>query len=137
LPKYSGIIEPTVPEVTWENLKQTCLLVIENQLNFYLELKKGKYGLKPIYEPQGHIKSGAPLQVWWFPKFIAEGFIERFKANTPSVDTNWPDELAAEVYRECRPYIDHLARQEAARAEQVPARWEFLVANGLVVKDTG
>ena len=117
--QYSRIIEPTVPEVTWENLIQTCLLVIENRLNFYLELQKGKYGLKPIYEPRGHVKRGVPLQVWWFPKFIAEGFVERYKANTPSIDPNWPDELAAEVYRECMPDIDHLGRQEAARAEQV------------------
>jgi len=123
-----------VPEVTWENFREKCLLVIDNLINFYLELHKGEFSMKPIYEPQGHLKNGAPMQVWWFPKFIAEGFVEKYKANIPSVDPNWPDELAAAVYRECRPYLDHLARQEAARRVQHPARWEYLVANGLVMK---
>jgi hypothetical protein len=136
LPKYSGIIEPTVPEVTWENFKKTCLLVTDEPINFYLELHKGECGLHPIYEPQGHVHH-PPMHVWWFPRFIAEGFVEKYKANTPSVDPNWPDELAAAVYRECRPYQDHRERQEAARLQQASARWEFLVKSGLVVKETG
>jgi hypothetical protein len=133
LPKYHGIIDPTVPEVTWENFQQICLLVVDEPINFYLELQKGKYGMRPIYEPQGHTNH-PPKLVWWFPKFIAAGFVERYKANTPSVDPNWPDELAAEIYAECKPFQDHRERQEVALHAQQTARWEFLVANGLVMK---
>ena len=119
-------IDPTVPEVTWENLKTTCLRVAKEPLNFYLELHKGECGLQPIYEPFGH-RDDVPLEVWWYPLFIAQGFKEKFAANKMSVDTNWPDESAAEVYRECKPFLDHKERINKAAYDQRTSRHEYIV----------
>jgi len=108
-------------------------MVVENPLNFYLELHKGEFGMRPVYEPRGH-KEGQPTETWWFPKFIAEGFVEKYKANIPSVDPNWPDEMAAAVYKDCKPYEEHLARQKTARTSQHQKRWRYIVSTKLSVE---
>lgn len=135
-PMGPTIIDLEVPEVTWDNLKTTCFRTSKEVLNFYLELHKGEFDLRPIYEPFGH-RDGMPIEIWWYPAFIALGFKEKFEANKLCVDPNWPDELAAEVYRECKPFLDHKERINKAAYDQRTARHEYVVKRELEERRKG
>ena len=119
------IVDPTVPAVTWENLNEDCLRVRSEVLNLYLDTQVGKFGLKPIYEPYGHRSDY--LEVFWFPKWIAQAFLEKFRANEMSVDPKWPDEDAMEVAADCRKFYQRKSTQHKKSYDQQCARHQHLV----------
>ena len=80
----TGMVDPRLPQVTWKNLNDICLLEVSAPINVYLSMMSAESGLSVIYNPRGvRYPNGERREydeAYWYPRHIAQTLIERYNS---------------------------------------------------------
>ena len=78
----TGIVDPRLPQVTWKNINDVCLLVVENPINVWLRLMSAESGLSVIYNPRGNRYPNGEkreyIEAYWYPRLIAQTLVDKY-----------------------------------------------------------